>query len=144
MSTSPSNRQRLLMILAGAAVLLLVLDSLVLTPLTKGWQSRRAEIAKLQKNVTEGRAMIERATRTRAVWAEMQSQALPKEAAKADASCGIAHWGVARTWYHPIWAPPSPDELRQGTEAIGRALTAGAKTERERDYISALTVFYKD
>lgn len=57
------------------------------------------------------------------------------EAAKADPSCGIAHWGVARTWYHPISAPPSPDELKQGTEAIDRALAAGAKTERERDYI---------
>jgi hypothetical protein len=34
------------------------------------------------------------------------------EAAKADPSCGMAHWGVARTWYHPIWAPPSPDELK--------------------------------
>jgi hypothetical protein len=67
-----------------------------------------------------------------------------QEAAKADASCGIAHWGVARTWYHPIWAPPSADELKQGAEAIGRALSAGAKTERERDYIGALAVFYKD
>ena len=55
MTASTSNRQRLLMILAGAAVLLMVLDSLVLTPLTKGWQTRRAEIAKLQKNVAEGR-----------------------------------------------------------------------------------------
>ena len=67
-----------------------------------------------------------------------------REATKADPACGIAHWGVARTWYHPIWAPPSPDELKQGTEAIGRALAAGAKTERERDYIGALAVFYKD
>jgi hypothetical protein len=46
------------------------------------------------------------------------------EAAKADPSCAMAHWGVARTWYHPIWAPPSPDELKQGTEAIKRALAA--------------------
>jgi hypothetical protein len=66
------------------------------------------------------------------------------EAAKADPSCGMAHWGVARTWYHPIWAPPSPDELKNGTEAIHHALAAGAKTERERDYINALAVFYKD
>lgn len=66
------------------------------------------------------------------------------EAANADPSCAIAHWGVARTWYHPIWAPPSSDELKQGTEAINRALAAGAKTERERDYINALAVFYKD
>jgi hypothetical protein len=66
------------------------------------------------------------------------------EAAKADPSCGMAYWGVARTWYHPIWAPPSPDELKQGTGAIQRALATGAKTERERDYINALAVFYNE
>jgi hypothetical protein len=56
----------------------------------------------------------------------------------------MAHWGVARTWYHPIWAPPSPDELKQGAAALDLALSAGAKTARERDYISSLGVFYKD
>lgn len=64
------------------------------------------------------------------------------EAAKADPSCAMAYWGVARTWYHPIWAPPSPDELTQGAAALKRALAAGAKTERERAYIGALEVFY--
>ena len=97
MSALPQNRQRLLMILAGAAVFLLVLDSLVLTPLTNGWQSRGAEIAKLQKNVTEGRGIIERASRMQAAWAEMQSQALPKEAAKAeqDLISAFDRWGRA-------------------------------------------------
>jgi hypothetical protein len=66
------------------------------------------------------------------------------QAAKADPACGMAHWGVARTWYHPIWAPPSPDELKQGAAALDQALAAGAKTERERDYINSLAVFYKD
>ena len=66
------------------------------------------------------------------------------EAAKADPSCGMAYWGVARTWYHPIWAPPSPDELKQGTVAIQRALATSAKNERERDYINALAVFYNE
>jgi hypothetical protein len=51
---------------------------------------------------------------------------------------------VARTWYHPIWAPPSSDELKQGTAAVQRALATGGKTERERDYINALAVFYKE
>jgi hypothetical protein len=67
-----------------------------------------------------------------------------REAANADPTCGMAHWGVARTWYHPIWAPPSADELRQGAAALDVALATGAKTERERDYIHALAVFYKD
>jgi hypothetical protein len=67
-----------------------------------------------------------------------------EQAAKADPSCGIAYWGMARTWYHPIWAAPSPAELTKGAEAIERALAAGANTQRERDYISALAVFYKN
>ncbi|MBC8168016.1 MAG: hypothetical protein H7Y20_19370, partial [Bryobacteraceae bacterium] len=67
-----------------------------------------------------------------------------KDATKADPDCAMAHWGVARTWYHPIWAPPSADELKQATAALDRALAAGAKTERERDYINALAVLYKD
>jgi hypothetical protein len=66
------------------------------------------------------------------------------EAAKSDPACAMAHWGVARSWYHPIWAPPSPDELKQAAAALERALAAGAKTARERDYIDALAVFYKD
>ncbi len=66
------------------------------------------------------------------------------EAAKADATCAMAYWGVARTWYHPIWAPPSPEELKQGADALQRALAIMASTERERDYIEALAVFYKD
>jgi len=66
------------------------------------------------------------------------------DAAKADPACAMAYWGVARTWYHPIWAPPSPDELKQGEAALDRALAVEAKTGRERAYINALAVFYKD
>ena len=65
-------------------------------------------------------------------------------AAKADPTCGIALWGIARTWYHPIWAPPTTEELKQGATALHQAVATNAKTERERDYISALAVFYKD
>ena len=34
------------------------------------------------------------------------------DAAQADPTCAMAYWGVARTWYHPIWVPPSTDELK--------------------------------
>ncbi|MCU1237260.1 MAG: repeat protein [Candidatus Solibacter sp.] len=66
------------------------------------------------------------------------------DAAKADPGCGMAHWGVARTWYHPIWAPPSPEELKQGAAALKLAVETGAKTEREREYIESLAVFYRE
>jgi hypothetical protein len=65
-------------------------------------------------------------------------------AANADPTCGIALWGVARTWYHPIWPPPLPNEFQQGAAALARARAVGARTPRERDYIDSLAVFYRD
>jgi tetratricopeptide (TPR) repeat protein len=67
-----------------------------------------------------------------------------QSAAKADPSCAMAWWGVSRTWYHPIWAPPSSEELKQGAAGLDRARALDAKTPRERDYIEALAVFYKE
>lgn len=97
MNLSPNNRQRLLMILAGTGIALLLLDSLVFTPLTKAWQSRSAEIAKLRKNVAEGRGLIERGPRMQQQWAEWQAQALPKDAAKSeqDLISAFDRWGRA-------------------------------------------------
>jgi tetratricopeptide (TPR) repeat protein len=65
-------------------------------------------------------------------------------AAEADPLCAMPWWGIARTWYHPIWAPPSPDELKQGANALAQAMALDARTGRERDYIQSLSVFYKD
>ena len=66
------------------------------------------------------------------------------EIAQADPGCAIAHWGVAMTFYHLLWAPPSPSDVKSGSAAVERARIAGAKTQRERDYIGAIEVFYKD
>jgi tetratricopeptide (TPR) repeat protein len=64
-------------------------------------------------------------------------------AAAIDPSCAMAHWGVAMTWYHPIWSPPGDDDLKAGLQAIQKAEAAKAKTERERDYIGAVAAFYR-
>ena len=66
------------------------------------------------------------------------------EAASADPSCGIAHWGVAASYYHPLWAPPSTAELAKANAALAAAKSAGAKSQRERDYIAAIETFYRD
>jgi hypothetical protein len=97
MSKLTVNRQKLLMILAGASIGLLLLDSLVLTPLTKAWQARSAEIARLKKSVTEGRSVIERGDRTRRLWSEMQAQAMPADPAKSeqDLITAFDRWGRA-------------------------------------------------
>ena len=54
----------------------------------------------------------------------------------------MAWWGVAMTYYHPLWAPPTPEELAAGSEAARRASSIGAGTERERAYIDAIASFY--
>jgi hypothetical protein len=67
-----------------------------------------------------------------------------EEVAAKDPSCGIAYWGIAMTWYHPIWAPPNPTELAAGRDAVKRAEELGAKTDRERGYIAAIGTFYRE
>ena len=64
-------------------------------------------------------------------------------ASSADPGCGIAGWGVAMSVYHPLWAAPTPSELQKGMAAIAKARAVGARSERERDYISALEAFYR-
>jgi len=65
-------------------------------------------------------------------------------AAAADAHCGIAHWGVAMSYYHPLWAPPSVTELEKGRTALAKARQAGVNSEREQAYLAALEIFYRD
>jgi hypothetical protein len=63
-------------------------------------------------------------------------------AAASDPSCAIAYWGVAMSNYHPLWAAPTAAEFEKGRAAMEKARTAGAKSQRERDYIGALEMFY--
>ena len=64
-------------------------------------------------------------------------------ASTADPGCGIAQWGVAMSYYTSLWAAPTPGELQKGTAAIEKARLVGAGSEREKDYIRALGVFYR-
>jgi hypothetical protein len=66
------------------------------------------------------------------------------EVAATDSRCGMAYWGIAMSNYHPLWAPPSAAELKKGAEAVEKAKAVGAGTRRERDYIAAIELFYKD
>jgi hypothetical protein len=58
--------------------------------------------------------------------------------------CAIAYWGIAMTQWNQIWAPPRPDNLKAGREAIEKAQSAPQKSPREADYIDALSAFYSD
>ncbi len=64
------------------------------------------------------------------------------EVAAAEPGCAMAQWGVAMSRFHQIWGAPPPGDLKAGAVALAAARAARAKTQRERDYIEALGVYY--
>lgn len=64
-----------------------------------------------------------------------------------DPACAMAQWGIAMSLYHPLWAAPTADELKQGVRASARASELGAGagvSERERGFIAAMASFWND
>ena len=67
------------------------------------------------------------------------------EVAKTDPGCAMGYWGIAMSRRaNPLVGAPAPTALKDGLEAIHKAKALGAKTQRERDYISAMETYYKD
>ena len=66
------------------------------------------------------------------------------EAAAADSSCAMAHWGLASANLHPLWAPPTPTEVAAGSAAVARARALPAPTPREALYIAAIGAYWDD
>ena len=62
--------------------------------------------------------------------------------AEQDPKCAMAQWGIAMTWWHPIWTPPRPDEMAAGKSAIDQAMKLQPQSERERGFIEALNIYY--
>lgn len=110
------DRQKWLVIAAGAVVALFILDRVVFTPLTAMWKAHSADIARLQKSVSDGRLTIARATQTQRVWSEMQANALPKDPAQAeqDVLSAIDRWvranNIEITSFRPQWKRGGTDK----------------------------------
>jgi tetratricopeptide (TPR) repeat protein len=66
------------------------------------------------------------------------------DVAARDGGCAIAHWGIAMTWWHPIWTPPTADERAAGRAAIDKARSIGGRMPLERGLIDALAAYYVD
>jgi hypothetical protein len=67
-----------------------------------------------------------------------------REIAAQDPGCaGIAQWGVAMTYFHVIWGPPTDDEFAAGRAAATAAAATSATSTRERDFISAVGAYYE-
>ena len=74
-------------------------------------------------------------------WYE-EAQRQFEEVAQADPTCSIAHWGEAMSLYHQIWNRPNEHAMTSGWSELQKAQSPSAKTEREREYIAALSAFY--
>ena len=65
--------------------------------------------------------------------------------AQADAGCAMAHWGTAMVKLgNPLGTPQPRRALEEGLQAIQRAKAANPRTPRERDFVEALEMFYRD
>ena len=66
-----------------------------------------------------------------------------REVSAKDPACGMAQWGVAMSYFHAIWAPPTDDEFSEGRAAAQEAAAIGAPSARERDFIAAIGTYYQ-
>lgn len=73
-----------------------------------------------------------------------QAAAEFEAAADADASCAMAHWGVAMSVIHPLWGERPPDDaFAKGQAALERA-RALDPPDREAAYLEATEAFFAD
>jgi hypothetical protein len=113
--TNLPKRQRWLILLAGAGLLLLILDRIVFTPLGDVWQAHAAEIQRLRGSVASGHGVIARNAQTRRVWADIQSAALPKDQAQSehDVISAFESWGrtsgIELGSIKPLWKHGAAD-----------------------------------
>ena len=64
---------------------------------------------------------------------------------KQDPTCAMAYWGVAMDYLgNTLATTPTRAEAQAAWEALEKARTAGAKTQRERDWIEALSAYFRD
>ncbi len=66
-------------------------------------------------------------------------------ALKEDPDCAIAYWGIALDYLgNSLSAPPQRKNAEAAWEALEKARSIVAKTQRERDWIEALSTYYRD
>lgn len=61
---------------------------------------------------------------------------------KSDPKCAMAYWGHGMSLWHQLWDQPKGTTLAQGGKDVKKALKLKPATERERDYVQALSTFY--
>lgn len=77
-------------------------------------------------------------------WFDPAKQSFAK-VLELDAQCAMAKWGIAfMSMGNPFAWPANPNAMKAAAAAAEEALHLVAKSERERDYIEAMAVYFKD
>jgi tetratricopeptide (TPR) repeat protein len=66
-----------------------------------------------------------------------------EQIAKDDPRCAMAHWGIAMSIWHELWNRPDAATIQRGHTEVKSARSLHPKTDRERDYITAMDEFYR-
>ncbi|HEY7377803.1 MAG TPA: hypothetical protein VH542_03860 [Steroidobacteraceae bacterium] len=66
-----------------------------------------------------------------------------RDVSRRDPKCAMAHWGVALSYYHPLWEAPDAAHLRAGLNEVDAARALDA-TAREQAYIEAAGAYYRE
>jgi tetratricopeptide (TPR) repeat protein len=75
-------------------------------------------------------------------WYE-EAQRQFEQISKTDPNCAMAHWGIAMSVFHQIWDRPDQQAVALGWKELQAAHKHPAKTAREREYIAALSDFFR-
>jgi len=94
--------------------------------------------ARVQANFERGVAMLHSYwfTEARKVFEAVLEQ---------DAGCAIAYWGLAVNYLgNSLASAPSSKDVAAAWAGLDKARAIGARTPRERDWIEAISVYYRD
>ena len=133
------NRQQLLAIVAGAAIGLFAADKLLLTPLTHLWSGRADQVAKLRKDVDNGKRLILREESLRSRWEQMRANTLTNNQSQAEqlvlkAFDGWAQKsGVSITSISPQWKHDADDFI-----TLECRVDATGKLETVKDFLYSI------
>ncbi len=89
----------------------------------------------VQKSFEKGVALLH------SFWYEESGKAF-QEIQKQDPKCAMAYWGEGMSAWHQLWNRPDKALIKKESAALKNAEKLHPQTERERDYIAALKIFY--
>ncbi len=91
----------------------------------------------VQKSFEKGVALLH------SFWYEESAKTF-QEIQKQDPKCAMAYWGEGMSVWHQLWGRPDAKTIKKELTSLKKAEKLHANSERERDYIAALKLFYSN